>query len=263
MAGNPVRPASIGVGPALRRAREIRGLPLEAAARDTRLPVERLRALEEEDFEDLPGEVYIRASLRTYAQYLGLGPDKVLAAYARHAEEPAPPPPPRRAGRVEQALVAARIRDSQRFFLIAAAVVLLVLVAVGLVSRESAPPAAELPSATPGTTAVPTDAALFTLVLETTSDVTVVTESDGEREEVTADAGETLSFSAAETLDVFVDDGGAVRATIADVALGVPAADGIAWEVSFTASSVDALVSAARASADPSASGSTGAEATP
>lgn len=263
MAGNPVRPASIGVGPALRRAREIRGLPLEAAARDTRLPVERLRALEEEDFVDLPGEVYIRASLRTYAQYLGLGPDKVLAAYARHAEEPAPPPPPRRAGRVEQALAAARIRDSQRFFLIAAAVVLLVLVAVGLVSRSSAPPVAELPAATPSTTALPTDAALFTLVLETTGEVTVVAESDGEREEVTADAGETLSFSAAETLDVFVDDGGAVRATIADVDLGAPTADGIAWDASFTANSVESLVAAARASADPSASPSTAAEATP
>jgi cytoskeleton protein RodZ len=202
MAGNSVRPASIGVGPALRRAREIRGLPLEAAARDTRLPVERLRALEDEDFDVLPGEVYTRASLRTYAQYLGLVPDKVLAAYARHADEPEPPPPPAKAGRVEQALAAARIRDSQKFFLIAAAVILAVFVTVGLVSRDSAPAIADIPPETPSLGAIATDAPVFTLVLEARGAVTVTVDADGESEEVEGEAGETLSFSAADQLDV-------------------------------------------------------------
>jgi cytoskeletal protein RodZ len=253
MAGNPVRPASIGVGPALRRAREIRGLPLEAAARDTRLPVERLRALEDEDFDGLPSEVFIRASLRTYAQYLGLAPEKVLAAYARHADDPEPPPPPAKMGRVEQALAAARVRDSQRFFLIAAAVVLLVLVSVGLVSRESAPPVAELPSATPDVSPVATDAPTFTLVLETTGPVSVTVEADGELEEVTADEGETLSFSATDQLDVTVDDGGAVRATIGDVDLGAPTLDGVRWEATFTAEIVEALSSPEPGTGSPSA----------
>ena len=254
MAGNPVRPASIGVGPALRRAREIRELPLEAASRDTRLPVERLRALEEEDFDALPGEVYIRASLRTYAQYLGLAPAKVLAAYARHADDPEPPPPPAKAGRVEQALAAARIRDSQKCFLIAAAVVLMVLVAVGLVSRDGAPDVADLPSATPTVTAVATDAPLFTLVLETRSAVTVAVEADGEAERADAEAGETLSFSAADQLVVVVSDGGAVRASVGDLDLGAPADDGEVWEATFTPEIVDALTAAAAStSASPSA----------
>ena len=255
MAGNPVRPASIGVGPALRRAREIRGLPLEAAARDTRLPVERLRALEDEAFEELPGEVYTRASLRTYAQYLGLVPDKVLAAYARHAEDPEPPPPPAKVGRVEQALAAARIRDSQKFFLVAAVVVLLVFVAVGLVSRESAPPVADLPSVTSSLSPVATDAASFTLVLETTGDVTVSITADGEHDEAAAEAGETLSFSAVDRLEVVVSDGGAVRASIADVELGIPTRDGVVWEATFTPAIVDALVAAAT-SGSPSPAGS-------
>jgi cytoskeleton protein RodZ len=254
MAGNPVRPASIGVGPALRRAREIRGLPLEAAARDTRLPVERLRALEDEDFDVLPGEVYTRASLRTYAQYLGLVPDKVLAAYARHADEPEPPPPPAKAGRVEQALAAARIRDSQKFFLIAAAVILAVFVAVGLVSRDSAPAVADIPPETPSLGAVATDAPVFTLVLEARGAVTVTVEADGESEQVEGEAGETLSFSAADQLDVVVSDGGAVRASIADVDLGSPTGDGETWEATFTPEIVEALTAAAApASASPSA----------
>src|SRR5262249_28394888 len=124
MAGNTVRPAPIGVGPALRRAREIGGTSLEDAARDTKLTVEQLEGLETEDFDLLGEEVYVRAMLRTYAQYLGLRPDKVMSAYAKHADDPEPPPPPAKMGRVEQALAAARIRDNQRFLLIAAAVVL-------------------------------------------------------------------------------------------------------------------------------------------
>ena len=76
----------IGVGSALRKARERRGITLDAASRDTKLHIDQLRALEAEDFEALLGDVYVRGSLRTYSQYLGLSPDKVVAAYDRHAE---------------------------------------------------------------------------------------------------------------------------------------------------------------------------------
>ena len=135
MAGHSVRPASIGVGPALRRAREIAGITLDEAARDTRLTPDQIGSLEREDFDLLGEEVYVRAMLRTYAQYLGLKPDKVMSAYAKHAEEPELPSPPAKMGRVEQALAAARIRDNQRFLLIAAAIILIAAVAVGIVSR--------------------------------------------------------------------------------------------------------------------------------
>ena len=148
MAGHSVRPASIGVGPALRRAREIAGITLDEAARDTRLTPDQIDALEREDFDLLGEEVYVRAMLRTYAQYLGLKPDKVMSAYARHAEEPELPSPPAKMGRVEQALAAARIRDNQRFLLIAAAIILIAAVAVGIVSRGGAPPPATIPTAT-------------------------------------------------------------------------------------------------------------------
>ena len=241
MAGNTFRPAFLGVGSALRRAREIRGVPLEAAARDTKLPLERLRALEEESFEELPGEVFIRAGLRTYAQYLGLDPAKVLGAYARHADEPEPPPPPAKMGGVERALAAARIRDSQKFFLISAAVVLATLVAVGLVSREGGPEVAALTSPTATGTPLATDAEPFTLVLEARGPVTVTVEVDGALEEVEVREGETVSYSALERLDVSVSDGGAVTATIAGHDLGIPTRDGTQWDASFTATSVAAL----------------------
>ena len=135
---------TIGVGAALRRAREIRG------SRSTRPPAtrscasEQLEALEGEAFDELGDAVYARAMLRTYAQYLGLKPDRVLSVYAEHAEEVAPPEPPGKLGRVERGLAASRVRDNQRFLLVAAAVVLVALIGFGLVSRSGAPPAAAI-----------------------------------------------------------------------------------------------------------------------
>jgi len=115
---------SIGVGPALEKARRIRGLTLEEAARDTKLRVDQLTALELEDFDALPGDAFVRGALRTYAQYLGLDPDKVTAIYDHHADEPQAPPPPGKMGRVEQAIAATRIRDNHRLLLFAAVFVI-------------------------------------------------------------------------------------------------------------------------------------------
>ena len=51
----------MGVGSALRKARTKRGLTLEEAARDTRIRADLLGALEDEDFDRLMGDVYVRA----------------------------------------------------------------------------------------------------------------------------------------------------------------------------------------------------------
>ena len=137
----------IGVGSALRKARERRGITLDAASRDTKLHIDQLRALEAEDFEALMGDVYVRGSLRTYSQYLGLSPDKVIGAYARHAEAPPPPAPPAKLGRIERAMAASRIRDNQLLMILLAGTVLVVAVVFGLLSRgHSAPAPATLPT---------------------------------------------------------------------------------------------------------------------
>ncbi len=72
---------TLSVGPALRKVREARGLTLEEAARDTRVRLEFLEAIEAEDFHLLLGDVHLRGCLRTYATYLRLSPDKVVAVY--------------------------------------------------------------------------------------------------------------------------------------------------------------------------------------
>ena len=113
---------------------------------------------EDEAFEDLGGEVYTRAVLRTYAEYLGLRSDKVLAAYGRHAEDPEPPSPPPPQGPIEKAMAATRIRDNQRFLLIVAVVVLAALIGVGFVSRRGGPAVAAIPTTTTAATGGTEDA---------------------------------------------------------------------------------------------------------
>ena len=236
-AGKTAPHASIGVGPALRRAREIEGIALEEAARDTKLSVEQLVGLEDEDFELLgEEEVYVRAMLRTYAQYLGLKPDKVMSAYARHVDDPDPPPPPAKLGRVEQALAAARIRDNQRFLLIAASVVLLAAVAVGIVARGGAPPPAAIPTATAPFTG-PTPATAVAVTVEATAGVEVTAQSDGgQPKTVSLGPGESSSFAASDRLILSTSDGGAVTVTLNGRDLGVPGTAGEPWSRTFVGS---------------------------
>jgi cytoskeleton protein RodZ len=211
MAGSVTDPRT-GVGSALQRAREVRGLSLDEAARDTRLRVDQLDALEREDFEVLPGEVYVRASLRTYASYLGLDADKLTGAYARTAEEMDPPPPPGRLGPVERMIAASRFRDNQRFLLVAAATILLILLALGFLSRgEAAPPTAEIPVGTPSP--IPTDPTIRVVVVAH-GDVTVRSEADGVRTSRLLRPEETITLVALERLVLTVDDAGLVEVSL-------------------------------------------------
>ncbi|MGZ4149781.1 MAG: helix-turn-helix domain-containing protein [Actinomycetota bacterium] len=238
MAGNRLRPTAIGVGSALRRARAIRGTTLDEAARDTKLRPEQLQALEDEDFGLLGGEVYVRATLRTYAEYLGLNAEKVSAAYARYAEDPEPPVPPSKLGKVERAIAATRVRDSQRFLLIAAAVVLISLVAVGLVSRRSVPVPAVIATATPPPSFEPVTTAgapVIDVVLTATADVDVSAIADGEPiDPVHLRAGAIATFQASQILRVTASDGGAVDVNVNGVDRGAPGPIGQPWTKTFS-----------------------------
>jgi cytoskeletal protein RodZ len=73
-------------GPALRHARQQQGISLDDVARDTRLGKRYVLALEDESIHELPGRTYNRAYVRTYAGYLGLNPDRLVADYALEEE---------------------------------------------------------------------------------------------------------------------------------------------------------------------------------
>ena len=232
MAGGP-RNGTIGVGSVLRKAREIRGCSIDEAARDTRLRPDQLRALEEEDFDALLGDVYVRACLRTYSGYLGVDPDEVVGNYARHADDPAPPPPPAAADRVARALAATRLRDSPRVVLLGTAVILIALIAFGVLSSgHGTPEPAPLDTTvvTPGGVDHPIDAAL-----EAKRDVTVTVTVDGQAQTFAMKADETRSFVAGQSLTIDVADGASVHVIVNGNDLGVPGTAGTAWSRTWTA----------------------------
>ena len=68
-------------GSYLKHERELRGVPLDDVAESTKIGIRFLRALEENRFEDLPGEVFVKGFIRSYGQAIGSNVDELLAAY--------------------------------------------------------------------------------------------------------------------------------------------------------------------------------------
>jgi hypothetical protein len=60
------------IGNSLREARVRRGVDFSQAELTTKIRGKYLRALEDEQFDMLPAETYVKGFLRTYAEYLGL-----------------------------------------------------------------------------------------------------------------------------------------------------------------------------------------------
>lgn len=70
-----------GFGDNLRREREMRGISLEEISDTTKISVRFLELLEAEEFAKLPGGIFIRSFIRSYANYLGLDEEQVMAEY--------------------------------------------------------------------------------------------------------------------------------------------------------------------------------------
>ncbi len=60
----------------------------------TKIRAKYVRAMENEEWDLLPGEVYVRSFLRTYADFLGLDSRQLLDDYRRRYERPADHEPP-------------------------------------------------------------------------------------------------------------------------------------------------------------------------
>jgi cytoskeletal protein RodZ len=69
------------VGRFLRQQRLARGMSLEEVARTTRVPISSVERIEADQFDELPGEVFVRGFLKSYARAVGVPADDVLARY--------------------------------------------------------------------------------------------------------------------------------------------------------------------------------------
>jgi cytoskeleton protein RodZ len=85
-------------GGKLRQARERRGVSLRQISAATKISVSVLEALERNDLSKLPGSIFSRAFVRSYASEVGLDPDDTirdfLAEFPEEADTTALHPPP-------------------------------------------------------------------------------------------------------------------------------------------------------------------------
>jgi len=74
-------------GEHLKREREMRGVSLEEISAATRISLRFLEALENEQWERLPGGIFNRGFIRSVARFLGLDEDGLVAEYALETHE--------------------------------------------------------------------------------------------------------------------------------------------------------------------------------
>lgn len=73
----------IGVAETLRNAREARNFTLDAAARTLGVAKKYLSAIENGDYNLLPGELYTKNFIRNYANFVKLNSQEVVSAYLK------------------------------------------------------------------------------------------------------------------------------------------------------------------------------------
>jgi cytoskeleton protein RodZ len=80
-------------GHKLKTEREKRGITLDQISSSTKIGTRMLQALEEDNFDQLPGGIFNKGFVRAYARHVGLDEDQTVADYLQASGE-APPPQP-------------------------------------------------------------------------------------------------------------------------------------------------------------------------
>ncbi|MCL2480766.1 MAG: helix-turn-helix domain-containing protein [Spirochaetaceae bacterium] len=80
------------IGQKFKDARKEKGLFIEQVARETNISKNYIEAIEEERFDDFPGETYLIGYFRSYASYIGFNPEDIINIYknTKIQENPVP-----------------------------------------------------------------------------------------------------------------------------------------------------------------------------
>lgn len=81
-------------GEKLKKAREKRSITLEQISLSTKIGTRMLQALEDDKFSQLPGGIFNKGFVRSYARYVGLDEDQTVADYLEASGEATPTPTP-------------------------------------------------------------------------------------------------------------------------------------------------------------------------
>ena len=78
---------SLTLGEKLRQAREERGISLSEVAEQTRISPIYLESIDNDDYRKLPGGIFNRGFVKSYAKYVGLNEQEALLDYSRMQNE--------------------------------------------------------------------------------------------------------------------------------------------------------------------------------
>ncbi|MBA2301655.1 MAG: helix-turn-helix domain-containing protein [Acidobacteria bacterium] len=117
-------------GGKLRQAREGRGMSVRQMATATKISVTTLEALERNDISKLPGGIFSRSFVRSYAVEVGLDPDATVNDYLDRCQGEPPPPVPVVQIPEEELAFERRKQQAARVFLVALAAMIIVAAVV-------------------------------------------------------------------------------------------------------------------------------------
>lgn len=75
------------IGSRLKRERLSKHMTLEEISESTRVNIDHLQALEDDDTSKLPERVFVQGFIRLYAQYVGLDPEEVLSHFLNDQDD--------------------------------------------------------------------------------------------------------------------------------------------------------------------------------
>jgi hypothetical protein len=126
-----------GIGATLRETRNRRKLDLSEVETAIKIRVRFLRAMENEEWDALPGDTYTRGFIRTYANHLGLDGERLAEDFRRETGAPGGQRPPKRVEPVPAAFKGSRPRVPARLVLVLVSLGLLgLLIGVGLTGGD-------------------------------------------------------------------------------------------------------------------------------
>ena len=247
---------SVGIGDALRDARQAQGRSLQDAAQSLRVRSDYVQALEDEQFSVFGADTYARGHLRNYASLLGLDPQPLLDTYDRYVRTE-----DQTAHHFADAPVALRERQPvPRWVAVIGgmAAVLAAIAVIGLLgSRTPAPserddglaggPTASVTPSTPTSTAPPTPSASPTpsptptfpgvemlLIVETRCYMEIqVDDQTHPRSGQVIEAGETIELQADDQVQIRYRNAGGVLVEVNGESYGRPGGNGEVVEVTY------------------------------
>jgi len=116
-------------GERLRRERELRGISLDQIVATTKIGRRLLLALEEEQFDLLPGGIFNKSYVRAYAKCVGIDEDEAVAEYLEAAKET---PPDTRVIAHQHASIHSERASQRPGFPVLPVLILLVVIAGGI-----------------------------------------------------------------------------------------------------------------------------------